>query len=543
MSDTFRFLPLGGAAEIGMNLNLYAYNDAWLMVDLGVSFNDNLGIDVIMPNPQYIVERRAQLCGLVLTHAHEDHIGAVPYLWPQLQCPIYATPFTAHILRGKLEDAGLIDQVTIHEVPLSGTVNIGPFKVEMISLTHSIPEPNGLLIETPLGRVFHTGDWKIDPTPLVGEDMDVEKLKAIGKQGVLAMVCDSTNIYQEKTAGSEKDVRDALMDVVEKYKDHRIFVTCFASNVARLHSIATVAKALGRPVVRMGRSIKRYEEAARQHGYMKGLPPFLDIRDVDNTNDKNYLFITTGSQGEGRAALKRIADDQYPGIAFAEDDVVIFSSRVIPGNEKRIGFLKNSLIRKGVHLITQHAYDIHVSGHPSRSDLRQMYDWIKPKIAIPVHGELRHMIEHGKLARQCGVEEIVIAENGTLVEMAPEIHVIDEVPTGRLALEGGNVIRMDHTAIRERGKLSNEGVVSVSVVLEDLLDVVDIQLEARGIVNTDNVFGLAHEAIKQNLEVYMDKEAETVEGVREFVQGCVRRVFRKIAGKRPLVMVHVVNMS
>jgi len=539
--DGLYFLPLGGCAEIGMNLNLYAYNDQWLMVDLGISFHDGLGVEVIMPNPQFIVEQKHKLKGLLLTHAHEDHIGAVPYLWDQLRCPLYATPFTAQILRYKLEEAGLLEEAVITEIPLNGSDQIGPFGVQMVRLTHSIPEPNGVLITTPLGKIFHTGDWKLDPKPLVGEATDHEELKKIGDAGVLAMICDSTNSFQEEVSGSEGDVFENLLDVLKKYPTQRIVVSCFASNVARLQSIAKAAAACKRKVAIAGRSFHRMEQASRDNGYLMDLEKFISPAAAANLKDEGVLYICTGSQGEANAALKRIAEDSYRDVRLSAGDVVIFSSREIPGNEKRIGHLKNLLIRKGIHVVTQHEYDIHVSGHPGRQELRQMYEWVRPKIAIPVHGELRHLVEHGKLARKCGVPEVLIADNGSLIRLAPgEAEIVEAVPCGKLGLDGSALIRLDHPVMKERLRLSCDGIVMVSVGFDADLKLLDLpSLTMKGLVNVDNVLMQAGKVVEEALENMSKGDKNNEKTVEDKIAQAVRRLFSTTLDKNPMVIVHL----
>lgn len=532
------FLPLGGAAEIGMNLNLYAYNDEWLMVDFGVSFGDDMGVEVILPDPKFIAERKDKLKGLLLTHAHEDHIGAIPYLWPQLECPLYATPFTAHIIRGKLKDAGLLDQVTLHEIPLDGDAEIGPFKVQMVRLTHSIPEPNGVLLSTPAGRIFHTGDWKIDPDPLLGEPTDVEALKKIGDEGVLAMVCDSTNVFNKRGSGSEKDVYESLQQLLPKHPEERFIVSCFASNVARMQSIARVAVENGRKVVGAGRSIFRMEEAARACGYLAGVPKFLQPKEAKKLSKKETLVICTGSQGEARAALKRMSVGSHPDIKTQEGDVVVFSSRVIPGNEKRIGVLKNSLIRQGCLVVTQHHYDVHVSGHPSRDELEQMYEWVRPKIAIPVHGELRHLVEHGRLAKRCGIEEVVICDNGSLVQLTPDpVDIIQEVHNGRLVLDGDHIVAEDHQAIRERKKLGFNGLVIASFVFdEDVALLAPPHLTVKGIVCDQETLLHAHDDISDAFSLLAEEIESNEKKVRDALSRRIRYIFNQLTGKKPEVV-------
>lgn len=535
------FLPLGGSGEIGMNLNLYAYGDEWLMVDLGISFADSLGIEVIMPNPQFIVERRDKLKALVLTHAHEDHLGAVPYLWPQLRCPIYATPFTAHLLRAKLMDAGLLDDVTIVEMPLESSHQIGPFHIKLISLTHSIPEPNGVLITTPAGKIFHTGDWKIDPDPLVGEKIDETAVAELGNMGILAMVCDSTNALQDGTSGSEKMVRDNLVEALANHPKGRIIVTCFASNVARLESIAYAAQKNGRKVALSGRSFFRMNEAARATGYLKDIAPFISAKEASSLPPEKVLYLSTGSQGEKRAALYRIAENMHPEIALNEGDTVIFSSRVIPGNEKSIGVIKNKFIRRGINVMSWHHYEIHVSGHPSKDELRQMYGWVKPRIAIPVHGELRHMVEHGRLARSCGVSEVIIPENGTLIRLSPDpAEIVEEVPFGKLALDGTALVRLDHPSLKDRMRLSGAGVVVVSITLDEELEPTnDPQVEIVGLINMDNLFKVTEMEIKETLLNMSPRERGNDVNLKAAIGTAARRTINSQIGKKPVVITHV----
>ncbi|HYB56146.1 MAG TPA: ribonuclease J, partial [Alphaproteobacteria bacterium] len=386
------FVPLGGAGEIGMNLNLYGFADDWVIVDLGITFADERlpGIEVVMADPAFIVERRERLLGIVLTHAHEDHIGAVQYLWPLLRCPIYATPFTASILRRKLEEAGLAGEAAITVVPLSGRFALGPFDFEMITLTHSIPEPNALAIRTPLGTVLHTGDWKIDPDPLVGPVTDSQALRRVGEEGVLAMVCDSTNVLRSGVSGSEAELRKSLSRLVARV-EQRVVIACFASNVARLETIAKVAEANGRQAALVGRSLWRFYEAALENGYLRSIPRFLGDAEAAYLPRDKVVLAMTGSQGEPRSALSRVVAGEHSHVTLEAGDVAIFSSRIIPGNERSIFRLQSALARLGVEIITEHEEFVHVSGHPARDELAEMYAWVRPQIAVPVHGEARHV--------------------------------------------------------------------------------------------------------------------------------------------------------
>src|SRR3546814_538657 len=406
------FVPLGGTGEIGMNLNLYGHNGAWLMVDLGIIFGDPRlpGVDVEMPDPRFIVDRRDDLASLVLTHAHEDHLGAVPYLWEQLGCPIYATKFTAALLRRKLAEVGLLDAVPLIEVPLSGSFSVGPFEIELITLTHSIPEPNAVVIRTAAGTVLHTGDWKLDPTPLVGEAYDEQRLKALADENVLAMVGDSTNAMVWGDAGSEADVREQLLKVVRGLQN-RVARACFARNVARLDTVIQVAEACGRRVCLLGRSMHRIVECAREAGYLTDHRPFVADDEIDYLPRNEVLLLCTGSQGEPRAALWRVARGDWPNVALERGDAAVFSSRIIPGNETAIFELQNALAEAGIEVITDHDHDIHVSGHPGRGELVQMYQWVRPRVAIPVHGEARHLAAHAEIAKQCQVPQQIVGRN------------------------------------------------------------------------------------------------------------------------------------
>ncbi len=463
-------MALGGANEIGMNLGLYGYAGDWLILDCGVTFGDDSqpGLEVVMPDPAFIAERRDRLLGIVATHAHEDHIGAIPYLWPQLRCPVWATPFTASLLRAKLVEVGLADKVRINIVPLSGRFTIGPFDLELVTLTHSIPEPNAVVLRTRAGTVLHTGDWKLDPDPLIGEPADEAALTRLGDEGVLALIGDSTNALRPGRSGSEADLRRSLTDLVGRY-DARVAVGCFASNVARLETIAHAAVAHGREVALVGRSLWRIDKAARENGYLAGLPPFLTEDEAGYVPRDKILMICTGSQGEPRSALARIARDDHPSVELEPGDVVIFSSRIIPGNEKSIGRLQNALARLGVEIVTEEDHFVHVSGHPARDELIRMYQMIRPRIAIPVHGEARHLIAHANLAAECQVPQPLIIENGDMVRLGSgAAAIVDEVPVGRLASDGKSLLPVDGSALKDRRRAGFNGNVVATLVLDRL---------------------------------------------------------------------------
>lgn len=553
MNDSFKprddellFLPLGGSGEIGMNLNLYGHAGKWLMLDLGISFGDDStpGIDVVMPNPQFITERASDLVGIVLTHAHEDHIGAVPYLWSRLRCPLFATPFTASVLRRKLAEVGLEKQAPITIIPMSGSRNIGPFNVELITLTHSIPEPNAVVIRTKHGAVLHTGDWKLDPEPLVGEVTDLAKLRRLGDDGVLAMICDSTNVFVEGTSGSEADVRQSLMEVVGRLTN-RVAIGCFASNLARVETIARVAEAHGRHCALIGRSLWRMLEAAQENGYLTDLPRFVTEHDIGYFPRENILMICTGSQGEPRSALTRIARGEHPQVSLESGDAAIFSSRMIPGNEKSISRLHNDLIRRGVEIITDRDEDVHVSGHPARDELAEMYHMVRPRIALPVHGEARHIHEHVAFARQCQVPEALAPENGTLIRLAPgPAEIIARVPAGRLALDGKTLVPSDSEAIRHRHRMSYNGVIMASVVVDRSGRLVaPPQVSLDGLLDdAEAAIATIGEAITSALESMPHAKRGDDGEVGEAARLAARRWYHKTFDKKPVTKVHVIRV-
>ena len=466
--DALYFVALGGANEIGMNLGLYGCAGQWLIIDCGVTFGDDAqpGLEVVMPDPAFIAEHREQLLGIIATHAHEDHIGAIPYLWPQLRCPVWATPFTASLLRAKLTEFGLAGQVRINIVPMAGRFTIGPFDLEFVTLTHSIPEPNAVVLRTRAGTVLHTGDWKFDPDPLIGMPADETALRRLGDEGVLALIGDSTNALRPGRSGSEAELRRSLVDLVGRY-DARVAVACFASNVARLETIAHAAAAHGREVALVGRSLWRIDKAARENGYLAGLPPFLSEEEAAYAPRDKIVMICTGSQGEPRAALARIARDDHPNVELEPGDVVIFSSRIIPGNEKAIGRLQNALARLGVEIVTEEDHFVHVSGHPARDELVRMYQLIRPRIAIPVHGEARHLIAHASLAGECQVPQPLVIENGDVVRLASGVAaIVDEVPVGRLASDGKLLLPVEGAALKDRRRAGSGGSVVATLVLD-----------------------------------------------------------------------------
>lgn len=541
------FIPLGGAGEIGMNFYLYGCSGKWLAVDLGITFGDDSMpfIDVMMPDPTFIEAKKSDLAGLVITHGHEDHLGAVAHLWPRLGCPVYATPFAAELLRGKLEEAGLLGRVPLREVPQGAKFDVGPFAIELITMTHSIPEPNAVVIRTPLGTVLHTGDWKFDSDPLLGPLSDTEALRRIGDEGVLAMVGDSTNAMVTGASGSEGEVRSSLIELFSTFTG-RIAVACFASNVARLESIAVAAAANGRRVALVGRSMKRIAEAARRCGYLTEAPPLLSEDEVRRSPRDEVLYICTGSQGEPRSALARIAGEGYPGVELERGDVVIFSSRVIPGNERAIHRLQNQLTRLGVRVVNDRDHFIHVSGHPAREELTSMYGLVRPRIAIPIHGEMRHLAAHAALAESCGVKQALVTEDGGVVRLAPgKAELIGMVQTGRLAMDGPRIISLDSELLRSRKRTMFNGVVLLTLVVDRLGHLVaDPQLSAPGIfdpANENDGVGVV-KAVRAAVSRLSASDRRDDELMRETVRLAVRRSLKESHGKKPTTDVHLVRV-
>ena len=541
--DELVFLPLGGTGEIGMNLNLYGFGGKWLMVDLGITFADDTmpGVEIIMPDPTFIAERREDLLAIVATHGHEDHIGAIPHLWSRLRCPIYATPFTASLIRMKLADAGLLRDAKIIEVPLSSEFTIGPFRLELVTLTHSIPEPNALVIRTDAGTILHTGDWKFDPDPLIGDVSDFAALERLGREGIAALIGDSTNALKTGEAGSEADVRRSLIDLVAKCAK-RVAIGCFASNVARLQSAAVAAHANGRTPALVGRSLLRMEQAARENGYLDDTPPFIDAEEAAELPPEKVLLICTGSQGEPRSALYRIAADDHPDISLDPGDTVIFSSRIIPGNERSIGRLHNQLVRHGIEIITENDHFVHVSGHPAQDELARMYQLVRPQIAVPVHGESRHLMAHAKLAEDCQVPHTVVAENGDMVRLCPgPPGIIDHVETGRLCLDGKNLVSMGDGAFKTRQRMTVNG----SAVATLLLDAAGRfaappQVTIHGLLGDSSaLLRQASDLIEKNVQGMAAALRRDDEAVRDCARSAVRRVIQGSHGKRPVTDVHL----
>lgn len=549
--DALYFVPLGGSAEIGMNLNLYGYGPEhdrkWIIVDFGVTFGDlsTPGVEVILPDPKFIEDQRHNLLGIVLTHGHEDHMGAVAYMWERLRCPIYATPFTAWLMRDRLAERGLLDEAEVREIGLSSRFEIGPFDLQLITLTHSIPEPNGLAIRTPAGLVLHTGDWKIDPHPTLGEPTDVGAIEALAEEGVMAMVCDSTNVFNPGEAGSESDVRDNLIKVVGE-QTGRVAIAAFASNVARLQTAIEAAEANGRRVCLVGRSMHRMTAAAKAVGMLAHTQPFVQEEEAGFFPADKILYLCTGSQGEPRAALSRIAANTHRNVTLGPGDTVLFSSRIIPGNERGIIDLMNALASRGVKLITAKDRHIHVSGHPCRDELKQMYQWARPNVAIPVHGERRHLLEHGEFAKSLQVPHAVVPHNGAVIRITRDgAEIVDEAPSGRLYLDGNMLVDSEGDAMRERRKLSHAGMVALALTVDskghlvcgpDIRGVGIAETEAYGI---DDFLDDLADAAETAFDRLGKKDRKDPDAVEEALRRAVRREADRIWGKKPVVEVMV----
>lgn len=538
------FLPLGGTGEIGMNLNLYRLGDTWLAIDCGIGFsgNDTPEAEILVPDPSFIVERKDKLAGLVITHAHEDHIGAVAHVWPMLQCPVYLTPFAAAVLRRKLAEARIMD-VPIHVIQPGARFDVGPFDIEFVPVTHSVPEAQSMVLRTPSGIVVHTGDWKFDPDPLVGPATDLDRLAEIGREGVLALVCDSTNVMKPGPSRSESEVRRSMTELVASLKG-RIAVTCFASNVARVETIAMAAQAAGRTVVLVGRSLRNLDTAARDCGYLSGVLPFLTEQDVNDVPDDQILLIITGSQGEPRSALSRIAMDTHPNIALGEGDTVIYSSRMIPGNERAIMAVQDNLSRRGVRVITDREHFVHVSGHATGGDVQKMYELLKPQHVVPVHGEWRHLTAQAALAQEMGIAPVLL-EDGDILRLSPgKLEVVDTAPTGRLALDGNRLLPMNGGVLAARRKMLFNGMVIGSFAVDEEGFVIgEPKVSAPGLLDPDDLESVrVREEFANALDIIPDELRGDDVSFREAAKTALRRALGRKLQKRPLVDVHVLRV-
>ncbi|TFI56757.1 ribonuclease J [Sphingomonas parva] len=537
------FLALGGSGEIGMNVNLYGCDGKWIMVDLGMTFGDPFypGIDLVLPDLSFIEDRRKDLLGVVLTHGHEDHIGAIPYMAADLGVPLYATPFTAGLIAEKLQEEGLTKEVKVEVIDIGGTMQLGPFGFRFVPLAHSIPEGNALLIDTPYGKIFHTGDWKLDEFPQIGDPADAEQLIKVGDEGILALVCDSTNVFQEEASGSEEEVRKGLDEVIAA-AEGRVLVTTFASNAARLSTLGKVAQDTGRKVCVAGRSLDRILRVARSVGYLTDFPETIDFDEAMQLPRRDVMIIATGGQGEARAALARIAFDQHK-LKLTEGDLVVFSSKQIPGNEIQIGRIQNELAGRGIRMITDRQANVHVSGHPGRPELAAMYKWIRPEIIVPVHGEMRHMVEQDRFARSQGVPRGIVQTNGDLVRLAPDgPRKLGEERVGRLVLDGDVILTADGSTMNERRKISFQGVISVALAMDDDDRVRgDVEIALEGIPVEEDREAFLEEACAAASSA-AGKGAQSEDKLREQIRLAVRRCATEWTGKKPVVDVLIVRI-
>ena len=546
------FCPLGGSGEIGMNMNLFSYGkpeaQKWIIVDIGVTFADDSipGIDLIYPDPGFIIDKKKDLLGIVLTHAHEDHIGAIAHIWPKLKCKMYATPFTAVLIKEKFKEKKIDIGKNLKIVDLNGNIKLGPFKIEFITLTHSILEPNGLLIETPAGIVLHTGDWKVDPNPLIGNKIDQTKLKEIGNKGVLAMICDSTNVFSHGRAGSEADVRTNLLKLMSNLKK-RIIVTSFASNVARMETIFYCAEKTKRQISLVGRSMHRIYKAAKQCGYLKNVISPIDAREAKKISREKIVYLCTGSQGEPMGAMMRIINYTHPDVFIEKEDTVIFSSKIIPGNEKKLYKLHNQLIKNQIDVISEETDFVHVSGHPNREDLRDMYDWVKPKSVIPVHGEHRHMAEHISFAKEMQVPYPVQVENGDIVKLFPgqKPEVFDKAPVGRLYVDGIISVNEDSQSIRERKNLANNGYLEVTILINGkgkLFKKPLVSFKGLPIEEAQDFFYDLEDEIENISRTFSLNNKKQESNLIEALKISCRKIVKEKTGKKPYTNINLVRI-
>ena len=552
MQEELLFCPLGGSGEIGMNMNLFAYgkpdNQKWIMVDIGVTFADDSipGIDLIYPDPGFIIDKKDDLLGIILTHAHEDHIGAIAHIWPQIKCKIFSTPFTAVLIKEKFKEKRIDIGNNLKIVNLNGTVDLKPFKVEFITLTHSILEPNGLRIETPSGNILHTGDWKCDPNPLIGDKINSKRLKEIGDKGVLAMICDSTNVFSIGRAGSELDVRKSLLNLMSRLKK-RIIVTSFASNVARMESIFYCAEKSGRQISLVGRSMHRIYKAAKECGYLKNIMKPIDTRDAKKISREKIVYLCTGSQGEPMGAMMRIASYVHPDVLIEKGDTVIFSSKIIPGNERKLYKLHNQLVRDGIEVISEESDFVHVSGHPNREDLNDMYDWVRPKAVIPVHGEHRHMKEHINFAKEKQIPYPIKVENGDIVKIYPgkKPEIYDKAPSGRLYVDGSVSVEEDSKSIKERKNISSNGYMEVTILVTPKGNIHKrpiISFKGLPVIKEEEfIYGLEEEIEKTSKKFSLNNKKQEQNLIDALKISC-RKYSKEKTGKKPFTNINIVQI-
>ncbi len=552
MKEKLLFCPLGGSGEIGMNMNLYAYgtdeNQKWIIVDMGVTFADDSipGVDLIYPDAGFIIDKKNDLLGIVLTHAHEDHIGSIVHIWPNLKCKIYATPFTAVLIQEKFKEKKIDITNYLKIVELNSQIKLGPFEIDFVTLTHSILEPNGLSITTPAGVILHTGDWKVDPNPLIGNKVDEKKLKAIGEKGVIAMICDSTNVFSPGRAGSEFDVRESLLKIISSQKK-RVLVTSFASNVARMESIFCIAKQTKRNISLVGRSMHRIYKAAKQCGYLKDVIEPIDPRDANKISRERIIFLCTGSQGEPMGALNRIANEIHPDVNLESGDTIIFSSKIIPGNEKKLYALQNLIVKKDIEVITEENAFVHVSGHANRDDLKDMYQWVKPKCVIPVHGEHRHMKEHISFAKEMQIPFNLKVENGNIIQISKDQKpkIVDQAPTGKVYLDGNVAVSLDSSSIKKRKNISVNGLLEITLIISSNGKIKKPVISFHGIPEEE-----MSETFKFDLEDEITKTCKSFavsnfkqeKNLTETIKQNCRKIIKEKTGKRPFTNVNIARV-
>ena len=546
------FCPLGGSGEIGMNMNLFAYgpqdNQKWIIVDIGVTFADDSipGIDLIIPDPGFILDKKDDLLGIVLTHAHEDHIGAIAHIWPNLKCKIFATPFTSVLIQEKFKEKKIDVSKYLNIVPLNGKIKLGAFEIDFITLTHSILEPNGLSITTPLGTILHTGDWKIDPNPLVGGNIDEKKLKKIGEKGNITMICDSTNIFNPGRAGSESDVRESLLRIMQN-KTKRILVTSFASNVARMETIFYCAKKTGRSICLVGRSMQRIYKAARKCGYLGNLIDPIEPKNSKSVSKDKILYLATGSQGEPMGAMNRILNGTHQDVFLEAGDCVIFSSKIIPGNEKKLYQLQNLIVKNDIEIITEENAFVHVSGHPNRDDLKDMYKWVKPKCIIPVHGEHRHMKEHVVFAKEMQIPKSLLIENGDIIKLLPgdTPQIIDKAPSGKLYLDGKLGVDEDSQSIKDRKNISVNGYLEITLIVGNNGKIKKPIISFKGLPNNNEienfVFDLEDEVLNICRTFSLKSTNQEKNLIETLKQNC-RKIIKDKIGKKPFTNINIARI-
>lgn len=547
--DALLFLPLGGSGEIGMNLNLYHLNGKWLIADFGAGFAEDFlpGVDMIVPDISFLYEQREHIVGCMLTHAHEDHLGAIPFLWETLRFPIYATPFTAAFLKAKLDGEHINYSKKIHEVTPGERVDIGPFSIDLISLTHSVPEMNAIVLRTPYGNILHTGDWKLDPDPIIGPVSDEKKLKRYGKEGILAMVCDSTNVFTPGTSGSEGQLRKSLTKQI-KACTNLVVVTTFASNITRLETVAKAAEASGRQVILAGRSLWRIAQAAKDAGYLKDCPPLLEDSAFKRFSRDKLVVLATGCQGEPKATVAKMANNAHPMIRLVPEDTVIFASKIIPGNEKRIFRLFNAFVRNKIEVKTEKQHFVHVSGHPCRDELERMYALARPQIAIPVHGEDMHIHEHAKLARSLGIKHVIEVQNGTLVKLAPGTpEKIGQVECPILGVDGKSLRSPQSDVMRSRRRMRSDGVIAISILIKGNKLHGTPAVVGPGVLepkeDDDIEKSIIDQIAREINDAFKQPRKVSVENIKNIGHKVAKRVIKQDLGKEPLIRVMVEDLG